>query len=223
LPGKIKRKGWRGALRVFCERFIYRHLELLTLERSLEAPLTKRLKVYRWEHVRINDATLPKLKKYFAHYLPAVHKLLAKEGVRGDAFADENGDAIGMVWMTNRDYYEPLYHCWIRLPAGCMYQFAGEVAEPYRNTGIPLRFMRALCEEANDELGCHTVRSLVEARNRPAVAMHLRLGFREIGEVTHVYTLFRFLHLTRARTYHEPRLFSPRKPDRNRISPQERT
>jgi RimJ/RimL family protein N-acetyltransferase len=220
LLGKIRRKGWRGTLRVLCERFIYRHQELLTVERSLEAPLSKRLKAYRWEHVRINEETLPKLKKHFAHYLPAVRKLLAQEGVRGDAFADESGDAIGMVWMTNRDYYEPLYHRWIRLPPGHMYQFAGEVAEPYRNTGIPLRYLRALCEQGQHELGCHVVRALADVRNLPAITMHMHMGFRETGEATHVYTLFGVLRFMRIRAYREPRFPSLRKPDRNRISPQ---
>ncbi|MDR0735654.1 MAG: hypothetical protein LBF51_02275 [Zoogloeaceae bacterium] len=220
LLGKIRRKGWRGTLRVLCQRFIYRCQELLTVERSLEAPLSKRLKAYRWEHVRIDEETLPKLEKHFAHYLPAARKLLAKEGVRGDAFADENGDAIGMVWMTNRDYYEPLYRRWIRLPPGHMYQFAGEVAEPYRNTGVPLRYLRALCEQGHHELGCHVVRSLMDTRNLPALAMHMHMGFRETGEATHVYTLFGFLHFTHICAYREPRFSSLRKPDRNRISPQ---
>ncbi|MDR2625388.1 MAG: hypothetical protein LBC37_03570 [Zoogloeaceae bacterium] len=220
LPAKIRRKGWRGTLRVLCERFLYRHQELLTVERSLEAPLSKRLKVYRWQHVHLHEETLPKLEKYFAHYLPAVRKLLAQEGVRGEAFADENGDVIGMVWMTNRDYYEPLYHRWIRLPPGHMYQFAGEVAEPYRNTGMPLRYLRGLCEQGYHELGCHVARSLVDARNLPAVLLHMHMGFRETGEATHVYTLFRFLHFTRICAYREPRFASWQKPERNRISPQ---
>ena len=36
---KVRRKGLRGSLRVFCERYFYYHWELVTVERPLDLPV----------------------------------------------------------------------------------------------------------------------------------------------------------------------------------------
>ncbi|MDR1888044.1 MAG: hypothetical protein LBQ81_01440 [Zoogloeaceae bacterium] len=219
LFGKIRRKGWRGTLRILCERFIYRRWELVMLERPLDIAPPMRLSAQRWRHTRISPETLPKLEKYFSRYLPAVRELLAR-GLRGDMFLNDEGDAIGMMWVSFQDYYDNhLYHCWVRLPPGCMYQFAGEIAPPWRGVGLPLLGMCIACEEF-PQLGYHAVRSLVDTSNLPALTLHIRLGFREIGEVTHAYRLLRFLHFSRTRPYHEPRFLHLRKKG-SRLLPQE--
>ncbi|MDR2365576.1 MAG: hypothetical protein LBD68_06955 [Zoogloeaceae bacterium] len=221
LIGKIRRKGLRGVLRVLRERFVYRHWELLTLERSLDAPLPKRLSAERWGRARIGRESLPKLEKYFSHYLPAAREFLDK-GMHGEMFTDADGNAVGILWVTDRDYYDDqLYHCWVRLPPGCLYQFAGEVAMPCRGVGLPLLGLRLACEDGPRLFGCHAIRSLVDARNLPALTTHIRLGFREVGEVTHAYRLFRYFHFSRACAYPSPRFLHLRKQGRRRIAPPE--
>ncbi|MDR0673530.1 MAG: hypothetical protein LBF93_07705 [Zoogloeaceae bacterium] len=220
LIGKIRRKGWRGVLRVLRERFIYQHWELLALERSLDLPLPRRMSAQRWAHARISSENLPKLEKYFSRYLSAMRELL-KKGLRGEMFVDENGNAIGIMWMTDRDYYDnQLYHCKVRLPPGCVYLFAVEIAKPYRGIGLPLLCMRLVCEEFPRN-GVHAVRSLVDARNLPALSMNIRLGFVEVGEVTHAYRLFHWFHFARTRAYPSPRFLHLRRKGGKRITPDE--
>src|SRR5690606_17249551 len=74
--------------------------------------------------------------RYFPAYLPTVTDLLKREGVTGFAHLDREGHAACMVWVSDRDYYDNhLYRCWVRVPHECIYQFAGEVAQPYRARG----------------------------------------------------------------------------------------
>ena len=111
-----------------------------------------------------------------------------------------------MVWISERDYYDDqLYRCWMRIPPGCLYQFAGECAVPYRGSGVVILAQKLLWDEYR-ERGFKATRALVNVRNEPALKMHMRLGFQEVGESLHVYCLLRCLHFHRRRPYHQTRL-----------------
>jgi len=141
---------------------------------------------------------------------------LPNQGLHGTACCDEHGDAMAMLWVSERDYYDDqLYHCWVRLPPGCIYQFAGEVAQPYRGSGnsLSLVIQRSIWEHYRQR-GFKTSRALVNARNQISLRLLTGLGFGEIGEVVHVYRLFGCLHYTRTTPYHEPRLLHLHKKQR---------
>ena len=139
LLARIRRKGLRGSLRVLRERFFYYHWELLTLERSLALPVPCPINPGRWPQVPITRELLPAFDKYFKAQLPAIRGLLDK-GSRGSAHLDEDGNVMMMVWISERDYYDDqLYRCWMRIPPGCLYQFAGECAVPYRGSGVVIQ------------------------------------------------------------------------------------
>lgn len=209
---KLRRKGLRGSLRILRERFLYRHWVLLVLERELVTPLPlpPRLVEANWPAVTVTARHLPTLRRYFPAYLPTVTDLLKREGVTGFAHLDREGHAACMVWVSDRDYYDNhLYRCWVRVPHECIYQFAGEVAPPYRARGLPLLVLDRVWAHYRDR-GFTRTRALVSCSNPPALTMHTRLGFREIGESVHVYCLFGCLHLSRSERYAGRRLPAPR-------------
>lgn len=209
---KLRRKGLRGSLRILRERFLYRHWALLVLERDLADPLPqlRRLDEASWPPTTLTAQQLPALRRHFSAYLPTINDLLKQKGVTGFANFDREGHAACMAWVSERDYYDRhLYRCWVRLPKGCIYQFAGEVARPYRSRGLPLVMMKAMWAHYR-ALGFTHSRALVSCSNPPALAIHVRLGFREIGESVHVYCLFGCLYLSRSERYAERRLPDPR-------------
>lgn len=211
---RVRKKGVRGSLRVLRERYVYYHWELLTLERQLDLPSPGRPRAERWPVVTIDHDVLPRLEKYFSHYLPTIRDLLKRDGVRGNAHLDEHGDVVCIVWISEADYYDShLYRCWVRLPPGCIYQFAGEVAPPYRRFGIAILAVRLLWEEYLAK-GFHSVRALVDTRNQVALRAHMGIGFREMGESVHVYCLFGCVHFSRRQSYSTPRLVHMQRPAR---------
>ena len=160
LLARIRRKGLRGSLRVLRERFFYYHWELLTLERSLALPVPCPINPGRWPQVPITRELLPAFDKYFKAQLPAIRGLLDK-GSRGSAHLDEDGNVMMMVWISERDYYDDqLYRCWMRIPPGCLYQFAGECAVPYRGSGVVILAQKLLWDEYR-ERGFKATRALV--------------------------------------------------------------
>lgn len=207
---KIHRKGLRGSWRVLRERYFYYHWELLTMERSLALPVPCPISQARWPQVRISHALLPAFEKYFGAQLPAIRGLLDK-GCHGNAHLDEHGDVMIMVWVNERDYYDDqLYRCWIRIPPGCIYQFAGECAVPYRGTGVVVLAQKLIWDEYR-ERGFKATRAVVNVRNDAALKMHVRMGFQEVGESIHVYGVLRLLRFHRRTPYHLPRLQHLRK------------
>lgn len=214
LLARACKRGLRGNLSLLRERMIYYHWELVTLERDLRPLPINRPRAERWPAVVINHQTLPRLEKYFARYLPTIRDLLKRDGVHGSAHLNENGDAVCIVWISEYDYYDPhLYRCWVRLPQGCIYQFAGEVAPAYQRVGIPILAMQLLWAQYRAR-GFQSTRALVNTRNQVALSTHMGMGFREVGESTHVYCLFGCLHFSRRQIYSEPRLAHLHKPAR---------
>ncbi len=207
---KIRRKGLRDSLRVLRERYFYYHWELLSVERSLALPVPCPVTTRRWPQVPIDRALLPAFEKYFSAQLPAIRGLLDK-GCRGNAHLDADGNVMLMIWINERDYYDDqLYRCWIRIPPGCIYQFAGECALPYRGTGVVVLAQKLIWEHYR-ERGFKATRAVVNVRNEAALKMHMRMGFTEVGESIHVYCLLRCLHFHRRVPYHQPRLLHLRK------------
>ena len=210
LIAKIRRKGLRGSLRVICERYFYYHWELVTVERPLAMPIRCHISPSRWPQVRITSVLLPAFEKYYPEHLPAIRGLLDK-GCHGSAHLDEDGNVIAMIWINERDYYDDqLYRCWINLPENCIYQFAGECAQPVRGAGIAVLAQKLIWDEYLAR-GYKSTRAVVNMRNLPALQMHTRTGFEEVGESIHIYCLFRRLHFHRRETYTQPRLLHLRK------------
>lgn len=202
---KIKRKGLIGSARLLWARCVYRHDELIWMERALDLPAPRFPRHSQWRQVRITEALLPAFDRYFSLYKPGLSALIHSDSL-GEAFLDADGQVIGMAWFRRSDYYDDqTYHCWLRLPPGRIYQFAGEVAPPYRGSGMAVLLQREPWKVFLEEGFSHT-RAVVNMNNTPALRMHVKLGFEEIGESIHLYRLFNCLKFHRFGRYDGKRL-----------------
>jgi len=207
---KIRRKGLLGSLRLLWARCVYRHDELIWMERALDLPAPHFPRQSPWRKITITETLLPAFDRHFARYKPGLVSLI-RSGSVGEAYLDDNGHVIGMAWFRRNDYYDDqTYHCWLRLPPGRIYQFAGEVAQPYRGTVMAVLLQREPWKKFLAEGFSHT-RSVVNISNQPALKMHVKLGFYEIGESIHVYCLFNCLNFHRYSRYEGRRLQHLRK------------
>lgn len=202
---KIRRKGLIGSARLLWARCIYRHDELIWMERALDLQAPRFPRHNPWRKEPITDALLPAFDRYFSLYKPGLPALIHSDS-HGEAFLDAEGEVIGMAWFRSSDYYDDqTYHCWLRLPPGRIYQFAGEVAPPYRGTGMPVLLQRERWKAFLEEGFSHT-RAVVNMNNKPALQMHVKLGFEEVGESIHLYRLFGGLNFHSFRYYDGKRL-----------------
>ncbi|AHL77387.1 hypothetical protein CH92_20805 [Stutzerimonas stutzeri] len=210
LLGKIRRKGLIGSARLLWARYVYRHDELIWMERALDLPAPRYPRQSSWRKERITEALLPAFDRYFAAYTSGLLSLIRSDSL-GEAYLDADGQVIGMAWFSRSDYYDDqTYHCWLRLPPGRIYQFAGEVAQPYRGTGMAVLLQRDPWQAFLAEGFSHT-RAVVNMNNQPALKMHVKLGFEEVGESIHTYCLFNCLNFHRYARYDGKRLQHIRK------------
>lgn len=205
LAATLQRKGPLGTLRLLLERVLFKHWELIGVERCLDQPLALPSDLQSPPMRRISADLLPAFERRFASYLPAIRAMLGQD-LHGIAHLDARGDAFAMVWISEQDYFDAQhYRCWMRVPPGCLYQFAGAVAEDYRGNGLALLGLQRVWEHYRAQ-GFHSTRAHVDVRNLPALCLHQRLGFRETGESLHVYRLFNCLSFNRRDRYRSPRL-----------------
>lgn len=210
---RIRKKGLRSSARIFRERYVFYHWELLTFDRSLQDPVHCPINPARWPAADVDHALLPAFEKHFPGKSRTLGHLLDK-GCKGFAHLDNEGHVIAHLWVNERDYYDDqLYRAWVPVPPGCIYQFAGECAPPYRGSGLTMLLQKRVWEIFRDK-GYTQVRSIANTNNEPAVKLHVRMGFEETGESLHLYCLFRCLHFRRRVPYHEPRYLHFRKPVR---------
>ncbi|MFZ5960785.1 GNAT family N-acetyltransferase [Pseudomonas knackmussii] len=205
LAATLQRRGLLGTLQLLLERVLFKHWELLGVERRLDKPLALPSDLQSPPARQITAELLPAFERRFASYLPAIRAMLG-QNLLGLAHLDSRGDAFAMVWISEQDYFDAgHYRCWMRVPPGCIYQFAGAVAESYRGNGLALLGMQRVWEHYHAQ-GFHSTRAHVDVRNLPALCLHQRLGFRETGESLHVYRLFNCLYFNRRSRSREPRL-----------------
>lgn len=207
LAATLRRRGPLGTLQLLLERVLFKHWELIGVERRLDRPLALPSDLQSPPIRLITAELLPAFERNFASYLPAIRAMLG-QNLHGLAHLDARGDAFAMVWISEQDYFDAMhYHCWMRVPPGCIYQFAGAVAESHRGNGLALLGMQRMWEQYHAQ-GFHSTRAHVDVRNLPALCLHQRLGFRETGESLHVYRLFNCLYFHRHSRFREPRLAS---------------
>ncbi|MNP46290.1 hypothetical protein D3C76_1402780 [compost metagenome] len=136
---------------------------------------------------------------------------LAAEGHIGHMYVDEQGDAIGMIWASTRDYYDRHHWgCTFPVKAGECFGFCAEMTRPYFGTSLSIDGQVHLWKVMR-ELGCTRLVSVCEPRNIPALKAHLRMGYQEQGRVRHVYDLFGRWRLFRETRYSGSRLERLRK------------
>lgn len=213
----VKRKGLRGTLNSVFRHYVYRHEQLLWLERDLVTPMPPH-QLKATPPLRLVPITVDNVQafgKYFGDRVETMRELAA-EGHIGQMWLDEQGAACAFVWASPGDYHDSHHHhCWFRVKPGQYFQFGAESARPYWGTRITVDAQWALWEVMAAK-GYHTVVDICESNNIPALRMHIRLGYKEQGRIMHIHHLFGRWKLFGESRYSDSRLEPLRKaPRRN--------
>ena len=72
LLDKIRRKGLFGTARLLWARYVYRHDELIWMERALDLPAPHFPRQSPWRKASITEALLPAFDRHFSRYKPGL-------------------------------------------------------------------------------------------------------------------------------------------------------
>ncbi|WP_312936101.1 GNAT family protein [Pseudomonas sp.] len=187
----VKRKGLRGAFNGLIRRFVYRHEELLWMERDLVTPPPPhQLKAY--PPLRMERISVHNVQAFARHFGDRIQTMrdLAAEGHTGLMWLDERDDCCVFIWASTRDYHDRHYYgCWFAVQPGEYFQFGGESARRYWGTQISTDAQLRMFQEMAAQ-GFVKVVDVCESHNIPALRLHLRMGYHEQGRVVHIHHLF---------------------------------
>lgn len=143
----------------------------------------------RFEIRRFTPADLPACQTHFASQIDAYADFLKQGFVGFTAFANANGDAGAMAWCTEKTFTDRFYGCRIELHEGEVFQMAGEVAEPYRNSPVTANVQFAAWDYW-DAQGKSRVLTLIQDDNAPSMKFSMSAGFKEIGKAYVIHRIF---------------------------------
>ncbi|ANI61163.1 MULTISPECIES: hypothetical protein [unclassified Pseudomonas] len=216
---RIKQKGLLHTLQSLWKRYVYFHRELLWLGRDLVTPVApQNLRPYSGLRlVIITPENATAFTKYYGNRVKAMAEIAA-EGHTGHMYVNEEGDAIGFIWGSARDYFDRHYYgCWFRINPGEFFEFGGEMIPQYFGTSLSMDAQFKLWDAMRAK-GCNKIVDVCDTRNIQAMKMHIRMDYQEQGRITHVYDLFGRWRFFRETYYTGSRLTALRKPEQQPVT-----
>jgi RimJ/RimL family protein N-acetyltransferase len=216
---RIKQKGLLHTLQSLWKRYVYFHRELLWLGRDLVTPVApQNLRPYSGLRlVIITPENATAFTKYYGNRVKAMAEIAA-EGHTGHMYVNEEGDAIGFIWGSARDYFDRHYYgCWFRINPGEFFEFGGEMIPQYFGTSLSMDAQFKLWDAMRAK-GCNKIVDVCDTRNIQAMKMHIRMDYQEQGRITHVYDLFGRWRFFRDTYYTGSRLTALRKPEQRPVT-----
>jgi RimJ/RimL family protein N-acetyltransferase len=216
---RIKQKGLLHTLQSLWKRYVYFHRELLWLGRDLVTPVAPHnLRPYSGLRlVIITPENATAFTKYYGNRVKAMAEIAA-EGHTGHMYVNEEGDAIGFIWGSARDYFDRHYYgCWFRINPGEFFEFGGEMIPQYFGTSLSMDAQFKLWDAMRAK-GCNKIVDVCDTRNIQAMKMHIRMDYQEQGRITHVYDLFGRWRFFRETYYTGSRLTALRKPEQQPVT-----
>ncbi|MBA1190135.1 N-acetyltransferase [Pseudomonas entomophila] len=204
---KLRQKGLKRSLKTAFERYVFFHWELIWTERDLSLPI-ERFKLREHPPLTRLDITPGNVHRFQRHFgdRVGVMREFAEQGHVGHMWIDEAGDVVGVMWSTTDDYYDKHYYgCTFKVAPGQYFAHSGELIRRYYGTRLSQTAQLTMWE-CMREKGCTTTIDVVESHNVPAMRLHMRMGYVEMGRITHVYGLFGRWRLFRETTYQGSRL-----------------
>jgi hypothetical protein len=138
LRERIKQKGLSRTFSTLWKRYVFFHWELLWMERDLVSPVPPH-KLRPYSGVRQVTITPENAVAFTKHFGDRVQTMaeLAAEGHTGHMYLDEQGDAIGFIWGSTRDYHDRHYYgCWFPVKPGEFFEFGGEMIRAYFGSSL---------------------------------------------------------------------------------------
>ena len=191
LRDRIQKKGLRSLFKLLIRRYVFFHSRLVWLEHDVTVPLRpNNLKPYpplRQEFITVDNVEA--FARYFGDRIETMRELAA-EGYTGLMYLDDQGDTVGFVWASMRDYFDRhFYGCWFPVKPGEYFQFGAEIIPAYFGSKMTADVQQEMWRIMADK-GCSKMVDVCDLQNIQSVKMHIRMDFQERGQITHVYCLF---------------------------------
>lgn len=136
-------------------------------------------------------ADLPACQTHFAFMVDAYKEFLQKGYLGVAAVSTTDGNVGATVWFTPTSFTDNFYGCTVTLNEDEVFQMAGEVAEPYRNSPLAANLMFAGWDYWQEK-GKKRILTLIQDDNAPSMKFSISAGFRESGKA---YVIHRILGL----------------------------
>lgn len=186
----LEEEGVTGLLRKVVRRYVFKKQRFVCLNYDLTAPMKVYKPSKRWDIREVIVEDLVKTEKYLSKYTENYYELLEAGCKAFGGFDKESGDIIAIVCFADKDFYDKHYlKCLFPVGPRQIYQFAGELALPFRGRPISIQILKAAWNYFEGKGKTETYAS-VDIDNITAVRYHFHLGFKEMGEVITSYTLF---------------------------------
>ena len=190
LQEKVGEKGFFWLLTAFVKRFIYRQQQFIVLRYDLGRVTRKYKASSRWLIRRMKIADLQKMDVHLEKYRKDYSELLSRGCVAFAAFEQTSENVIALVCFADKDFTDDTQqHFTFHVAPHQVYQFAGEVALPYRNTAISILVLQAAWQYWR-EMGKTESFCSVDSSNIPSLRLHAHLHFEETGSMIILYRLF---------------------------------
>lgn len=188
----------KQALKRLIKFFILRRYTLVLLERDLSLPVRRYKESKRW-HIRLlTEADLPRCQTHFSHQRAYYKEQLQTGNTCFVALDSQTGDVIGAVWHTPEDYPDSFNHFTFNVAPHQVFQFAGEIAAPFRNTQVSAEALALAWQHHRDKGKTHAI-TAVDSTNTASLRIMFHLGMKETGEQIYFY---RWLGMRFTRTAH---------------------
>lgn len=166
--------------------FIFRRYTLVILERDLALPVLRYKESKRWYTRLLTEDDLPRCQTHFSHQYAYFKKQLQAGNTCFAALDKQNDDVIGVVWHTPNDYQDSFHHFTFNVAPHQVFQFAGEIAAPFRNTQISAEALALAWQYHRDRGKTHAI-TAVDSSNIASLRTLFHLGTEETGEQIHFY------------------------------------
>lgn len=195
--------GLLGFIRRIYHKWFWQSVELVWLRLDLTQSLPSATGRNRWQIKFLTDTDLPHCKRYFEQHIPVYQRLL-QQGLLGTIGIVDN-DVVAIFWVSPKSYFDhDQYHCEFIVEGQEFYQFAGEVAQPLRGSGIALDVQ--LYAWHNMQLqGYHYSICTIDSINVPSLKLHFHVGFDECGKMTRVHRYLGRYYWVKHERYNEPK------------------
>ncbi|OUS24619.1 hypothetical protein A9Q99_23910 [Gammaproteobacteria bacterium 45_16_T64] len=191
----LKEKGFIGltllVINKFVRKYIYKHQTIVFLKRDLSVAIKKYRVSKRWQIKEFTLEDMPACNTHFTHFIGDYTDLFSLGCKSFAAYEEETGDIIGIIWYSDVDFYDEHYLKYnFTLVPGQVLQFAGEVAEPYRNTQVGANILHRGWDHWISE-GKRELIATVSSVNSASMRFMFHIKWEEAGKSISCHQLFR--------------------------------
>jgi hypothetical protein len=202
----------RGIWRKLLRKLYYRRT-LIYLSHELKNGHRQIKPTSRFDIKRFETSDLCACETYLEKYIADFKNFLTLGYVGFVGIEKQTGAAVGTVWYARQTFRDTFYGCHIDLADNEVFQMAGEVAKPFRNSLITANVLFYAWDYWMTQTGVDRIVTLIQDDNLPSLKLTINTGFQEQGRfiVIHRFPGFR---LYQYKTYTDERFNHLRKPFR---------